>query len=67
MTSPAQIAAHLESARKMQATRPDVARLYRELAENEMAALTPVVRIPLGIDLAIDETCAVLYEKGEPN
>jgi hypothetical protein len=45
MTSPAQIAAHLESARKMQATRPDVARLYRELAENEMAALTPVVRM----------------------
>jgi hypothetical protein len=39
MTSPAQIAAHLESARKMQATRPDVARLYRELAENEMDAL----------------------------
>jgi len=58
MTLPAHIAAHLEEARKAQATRPDIAKLYRELAEDEMDALTPRVRIPLGIDLAIDETCA---------
>jgi hypothetical protein len=69
MTIPAHIAAHLESARKMQATRPDIAKLYRELAEDEMDALSPQVRIPLGIDLAIDETCAVLFpaEKGKVN
>jgi hypothetical protein len=34
--------------------------LWTELAEDEMDALTPRIRIPLGIDLAIDETCAVL-------
>jgi hypothetical protein len=43
--------------------------LWTELAEDEMDALTPRVRIPLGIDLAIDETCAMLLpeEKGKVN
>jgi len=67
MTIPAQIAAHLEEARKAQT--PWMHDLWTELAEDEMDALTPRIRIPLGIDLAIDETCAVLYpvEKGKVN
>ena len=59
MTIPAHIAAHLEEARKDQT--PWMRDLWAELAEDEMDALTPRVRIPLGIDLAIDETCAMLY------
>ena len=58
MTLPAHIAAHLEEARKAQTQW--MHDLWTELAEDEMDALTPRVRIPLGIDLAIDETCAVL-------
>ena len=58
MTIPAHLAAHLEEARKAQTQW--VHDLWTELAENEMDALTPRIRIPLGIDLAIDETCAVL-------
>jgi len=58
MTIPAHIAAHLEEARKAQTQW--MHDLWTELAEAEMDALTPRVRIPLDIDLAIDETCAVL-------
>jgi hypothetical protein len=67
MTLPAHIAAHLEEARKAQT--PWMHNLWTELAEDEMDALTPRVRIPLGIDLAIDETCAMLLpeEKGKVN
>ena len=59
MTIPAHIAAHLEEARKAQTKW--MHDLWTELAEDEMDALTPRVCIPLGIDLAIDETCAVLF------
>ena len=59
MTIPAHIAAHLEEARKAQTKW--VHDLWTELAEDEMDALTPRVCIPLGIDLAIEETCAVLF------
>jgi len=67
VTTPAHIAAHLEEARKAQT--PWMHDLWTELAEDEMDALTPRVRIPLGIDLAIDETCAMLLpeEKGKVN
>ena len=58
MTIPANIAAHLEEARKAQ--QQWMHDLWTKLAEDEMDALTPQIRIPLGIDLAIDETCAVL-------
>jgi len=58
MTIPANIAAHLEEARKAQ--QQWMHDLWTELAEDEMDALTPQIRIPLGIDLAIDETCAML-------
>jgi hypothetical protein len=49
--------------------RPWVIALWDELISDELAELgRQMPRIPLGIDLAIDETCAVLYEgKGEPN
>ena len=59
MTIPAHIAAHLEEARKAQTQW--MHDLWTELAEDEMDALTPRVCIPLGIDLEIDETCAVLF------
>jgi hypothetical protein len=67
MTSPALIASHLESSLKEH--RPWVIALWDELILDELAELgRQMPRIPLGIDLAIDETCAVLYEgKGEPN
>ena len=67
MTSPALIASHLESSLKEH--RPWVIALWDELISDELAELgRQMPRIPLGIDLAIDETCAVLYdEKGEPN
>ena len=58
MTLPAHIAAHLEEARKAQTQW--MHELWTELAEDEMDTLTPRIRIPLGIDLAIDETCAML-------
>ena len=58
MTIPAHIAAHLDEARKAQTQW--IRDLWTELAGFEMDKLTPRVRIPLGIDLAIDETCAVL-------
>jgi hypothetical protein len=59
MTSRAHIAAHLEEARKAQTQ--EMHDLWTELAEDEMDALVPRVRIPLGIDLAIEETCAMLF------
>ena len=67
MTLPAHIAAHLEEARKAQTQW--MHDLWTELAEDEMDALTPRIRIPLGIDLAIDETYAALLpeEKGRMN
>jgi len=61
MTIPSHIAAHMEEARNQRFRRPELAEQYRELAEDEMDALTPRVRIPLCIDLAIDETCAMLF------
>ena len=67
MTSPALIASHLESSLKEH--RPWVIALWDELISDELAELgRQMPRIPLGIDVAIDETCDVLYEgKGEPN
>jgi hypothetical protein len=48
--------------------RPWVIALWDELISDELAELgRQMPRIPLGIDLAIDETCAVLSSKGEPN
>jgi len=61
----ARIAAHLEEARKAQTKW--MHDLWTELAEDEMDALTPQIRIPLGIDLAIDETYSMLDTKGAPN
>ena len=65
MTTPAHIAAHLEEARKAQTKW--MHDLWTELAEDEMDTLTPRVCIPLGIDLAIDETYSMLDTKGAPN
>ena len=65
MTIPAHIAAHLEEARKAQTQW--MHDLWTELAEDEMDTLTPRVCIPLGIDLAIDETYSMLDTKGAPN
>ena len=67
MTSPALIASHLESSLKEH--RPWVIALWDELISDELAELgRQMPRIPLGIDVAIGETCAVLYEgKGVPN
>jgi hypothetical protein len=48
--------------------RPWVIALWDELISDELAELgRQMPRIPLGIDLAIDETCDVLSSKGEPN
>jgi hypothetical protein len=67
MTDPHQVAVHLSEARNQRFRRPELAEQYRELAEDEMAALMPQVHMPLEIDLAIDETCATLETKEEPN
>ena len=66
MTSPALIASHLESSLKEH--RPEVIALWDELISDELAELgRQMPRIPLGIDLAIDETYSMLDTKGAPN